>query len=184
MTQLGWLEWRLTDEALPDLFDMVDSAYPERSSVVELDELEEKIADPRAFAKELAEDIAVTLTGQFPSIRRATEATPPRPIDTSSFMRTLPPPRDSRSLIEQIGGETDSGEFARVPNTGISSRSLPRSTPDSVPRFELDGDIAAMFSQPSAARRLYTVEDLARTDEDVTVEVDLSDLQLEKRNRR
>lgn len=175
MAQLGWLEWRLTDEELPDLFDMVDSAYPGMPVVERWDT--EAIADPQIFAQELAQDIAVTLTGEFAAVSKGT-ATQTRALDTSAFMRAVPRPRDSRPLVDSVEGErtdvTDSGEFSNVPHTGISARTVPESTPDSVPGFALDPDIAAMFQRRQAADN---------SDDDVTVEVDLSDLQREKRNR-
>jgi hypothetical protein len=159
MTQLGWLEWRLTDEELPDLFAMVDSVYPEMASVVDLTDAADSSVDPQMFAREIAENIAVTLTGEFERVRG--DRTPPFPVETSSFMREIPRPRDSRPLTldRKTEPRQDSGAFA-VPDTSTTVRSMPKDTP---PGFEIDRDIAAMFARPAS-------------EEDPTVEVDLSDL--------
>lgn len=167
MTQLGWLEWRLTDEELPDLFSMVDTYAPEFSASVDF-ELEDEVdsLDPGEFANALAQDIAETLTGEF---RRISAPVPP--LETSEFMREVPRPRDSRPLIRRTTQEQaihDSGEFASVPNTGTTKRSLP--IEDSVASFKIDHDITAMFAvEPS--------------EDDPTMEVDLSALVAPKRKR-
>ena len=156
MTQLGWLEWRLTDEELPDLFGMVDAAFPEMASVVDLTDAVDASVDPHEFARDLAQDIAQTLTGQFAAV-----GTSPPPVDPATAIREIPRPRDSRPLLDDTGESIrDGGEFAAVPNTSTAVRAMRKDTPSG---FQIDHDILAMFDRGAA-------------DEDVTIEVDLSDL--------
>jgi hypothetical protein len=86
--------WRLTDEDLPDLFEMVDRG--DRSDPAQND-LVDGGSDGSSFATDLASDIANTLSGEFSTIERppapaAPQKPSPAPTPRPVRPRRRPPP--------------------------------------------------------------------------------------------